>query len=416
MAPNRIDATVLTHAHIDHTGWLPRLAAQGFRGTTYASLATAEIVPVVLADAAHLQAEDVAWKKKRHAAEGRQSPYPLEPLYDQGDVDIACRAMRGIPFGEAIPIAKGMTCTLFPSGHILGASTVLLTHKSSGKTLVFSGDLGRRGRPLVPDPAPPKAANMVVIESTYGDRLHEDSVDVPTQLAEVINGTLDRGGTLLIPCFAVERAQELIYHLQQLLRENRIRKVPIFLDSPMAIKLLDVFRHHPEALDAESRWRMKQGESPFDIAELHISATRDDSKRINDVGRPCIIIAGSGMCTGGRIKHHLSLHIENPKSTLLFVGYQASGTLGRQILEGAREVRLFGSLHPVALKVHQIHGFSGHADRNELLDWLGQMPGGPQRVAVVHGGSQVTASFASEVSARFHCDVVVPTFKQRVQV
>ena len=414
--PPSIDATVLTHAHIDHAGWLPRLVRQGFGGPTYCSLATAEIVPLLLADAAHLQAEDVAWKRKRHAAEGRQSDHAPELLYDESDVEAACQSLKGIRFGMSESLAPGLRATLLPAGHILGAAMVFIEHSVSGKSILFSGDLGRAGRPLVPEPSPPPAADLVTIESTYGDRVHDAGIDVASQLAQVINTTVGRGGSLLIPCFAVERAQELLYHLQALRRSHRIQKVPVFLDSPMAVNMLKVFGNHPEALDVLSRDRLAAGDSPFKLPELHLCSTRQESIQINDVTHPHIIIAGSGMCTGGRIKHHLARHLDDELSTLLFVGYQASGTLGRQILDGAREVRLFGSYRPVSLQVNQIHGFSGHADQSELLGWLGKMPGGPQNVAVVHGGAQVTNCFAALVASRFHCGVVVPEFGERIEV
>ena len=414
--PHTLDAVVLTHAHIDHAGWLPRLVHQGYVGKTHCSLATSEIVPLVLADAAHLQAEDVAWKRKRHQAEGRQSIYPIEPLYDTDDVEAACQSLVGMQFNVARQIAPGVSVTLLPSGHILGASMVLVEAKTSGKALLFSGDLGRPGRPLLPEPASPPRADFVVMESTYGDRIHSDEVTVADQLCNVINDTLGRRGSVLIPCFAVERAQELLHHLQTLRKANRIPKVPIFLDSPMAVRLLKVFGHHPEAMDVTSRDRMSIGDSPFTLPELTLCTSCEESKRINDIHHPAIIMAGSGMCTGGRIKHHLSRYLDDELSTLLFVGYQASGTLGRQIVEGAREVRLFGGYRPVSIQVEQIHGLSGHADQNELLNWLGKMPGGPQKVAIVHGGSQVTATFAQLVATRFSCQVVVPEYGMRVEV
>jgi metallo-beta-lactamase family protein len=246
--------------------------------------------------------------------------------------------------------------------------------------------------------------------------VHDDNVNVADQLCTVINTTIERRGSVLIPCFAVERAQELLHHLQTLRKGNRIARVPMFLDSPMAVKLLKVFGRHPEALDLLSRDRVAIGDSPFTLPELRLCSTREESMRINDLREPAIIMAGSGMCTGGRIKHHLSRYIEDELSTLLFVGYQASGTLGRQILDGAREVRVFGGFRPVCIQVEQIHGLSGHADRNELLDWLGRMPGGPEKVAVVHGGSQVTTQFAKLVSDRFSCDVVVPEYGQTIEI
>ncbi|MGC4070466.1 MAG: MBL fold metallo-hydrolase RNA specificity domain-containing protein [Polyangiaceae bacterium] len=254
------------------------------------------------------------------------------------------------------------------------------------------------------------------MESTYGDRVHDDSEDVTTQLEHVVRRTAKRRGKLLIPCFAVERAQELLFHLQRLRRGGRMVSIPIFLDSPMAVSLLNVFRHHPEALDSASRERLAMGDSPFSLPELRLCSSRDDSKRINDLPGPAIIIAGSGMCNGGRIKHHLSRHLSSPENTLLFVGYQATGTLGRQLLDGETTVRLFGQLWDVGLEVCQIHGFSGHADRNELIDWLGRMPGGPRRVAVVHGGSNVTERFADEIRSRLGCPVVAPSFRDTIEL
>jgi metallo-beta-lactamase family protein len=416
VAPSELDAVVLTHAHIDHVGWLPRLVRMGYRGPSYCSRATAEVVPLVLYDAANLQAEDVANKRKRHQAEGREVRFPPVALFDEHDVTQTCNNLRGFEFNESEVIAPGVSATLLPSGHILGASMVLLEHIASKKRLLFSGDLGRPGRPLVPDPAPPPFADFVVMESTYGDRLHDDTIDVASQLEAAINRTHKRGGSVLIPCFAVERAQELIFYLHKLRDAGRIRSCPIFLDSPMAIRLLKVFGHHPEAMDTASGDTLRHGHSPFAMPELKLCATREESKRINDCNVPSIIIAGSGMCTGGRIKHHLIRYLERRESTLLFVGYQATGTLGRQLLDRPREVRVFGRFVPVSIQVEQVHGFSGHADRNELLEWLAKMPNGPQRVAVVHGGSNVTASFADQVVARFNCPVVVPEFGQRVDV
>lgn len=414
--PPSIDSVVLTHAHIDHSGWLPRLVRHGFRGLAHCSLATAEIVPLVLADAARLQAEDLAWKQKRHAAEGRTSSYPLAPLYDDYDVEATCQILRGAAFESTITPAPGLTATLYPSGHILGASMVLIEHAVTGKRVLFSGDLGCPNRPLMPDPAAPPRADLVVIESTYGDRLHDQKHDLGTQLANAVKSTVARGGSLLVPCFAVERAQELLFHLQRLRKADRIPKVPIFLDSPMAVNLLKVYGKHPEALDAQSRGRLAVGDSPFHLPELRLCSTREESKYINEIDRPCIIIAGSGMITGGRIKHHLSRHLENSRSTLLFVGYQATGTLGRQLLDGATEIRLFGEMRRVHLHVEQMRGFSGHADQQQLLSWLSRMPGGLGRVAVVHGGAGVTVSFAQLVRDRFSCDVTVPEFGEIVEL
>jgi metallo-beta-lactamase family protein len=284
------------------------------------------------------------------------------------------------------------------------------------KTLLFSGDLGRNDRPLVPDPSAPPAAGTVFVESTYGDRLHHEDVLVADQIATLVNATVAQGGSVLVPCFAVERAQELLFHLDALHTANRIPALPVFLDSPMALKILEVFRHHPEACDTAMRQRLAGGGSPFAFAGLHFCSTRDESKEINRQRGPAIIIAGSGMLNGGRIKHHLEQHLDRPESAIVFVGYQAAGTLGRQLVEGARQVRLFGRQREVRLKVAQIQGFSGHADRDELLAWLARQPAKPERIAVTHGGESVAPAFAALVQERIGVPAHAPTYLERIEV
>jgi len=416
VTPSTIEAVVLTHAHIDHIGYLPRLVQKGFRGLTTCSSATREMVPLVLLDAARLQAEDVDAKRARHHVEGRTPAIPPEPLYDDEDVEAACQSLRGVAFGEKVMLTPSFQACLLPAGHILGASMLVLRHLPTQKTLLFSGDLGCPGRPLVPDPAEPPAADLVIVESTYGDRIHANETPVAEQLEQTLLETVERGGSLLIPCFAVERAQELLFHLRQLERAHRLPNIPVFLDSPMAARMLEVFAHHPEALAPRQRAEMADGESPFALSRLVVCTTREQSKLVNQTRGPAVIIAGSGMCTGGRIKHHLRSHLGRPESCLLFVGYQASGTLGRELLSGAPEVRLFGTRQEVRLAIRQIHGFSGHADQSQLLDWLSRMPSGPQRVAVVHGGSTVTAEFAARIRERFGCPTHVPELGERLTV
>ncbi len=412
--PESIDAVLLTHAHLDHTGYLPRLVAQGFAGKVYATPATAGILPVVLEDSAHLQAEDARFKAKRHRREGRKSPRPPEPLYDADDVGQAVRRLHAVSFSQTIKVARGVTARFLPSGHILGAGIVLV--EAGGRRILFSGDLGRAHRPLLPDPAPPPEADLVVMESTYGDRHHDSKQDVEAELADTISDTARQGGALLIPCFAVERSQDLLYYLNRIYRAGRAPSLPVFLDSPMAIKLLDVYRRHSEAMNAESRDRLARDKSLFDLPQLKLCLTSDESKAVNYHRDPCIVIAGSGMCSGGRIKHHLAQHIHRPESTVLFVGYQASGTLGRQLVEGARRIRLFGGTWNVHLSVQQIHGFSGHADQEELLAWLGRMRRRPGQVAVVHGGSNIAPAFAALVEERLGVAAHAPTYLERIQV
>jgi metallo-beta-lactamase family protein len=396
--PASLHAVLLTHAHIDHCGFLPKLAKDGFGGTVWATHATAEVAPIVLADTARLQVEEVETKRRRHEREGRKSPFPLQPLYDEDDVDLLVRRFSTVDFGVATQVAPGIRATWLPAGHIIGAAMILVeVDQANGlpaKRLLFSGDLGRWDRPLVPDPSDPPYADLVLVESTYGDRLHTDEHDIPGQLERIIGETVRLGGSILIPSFAVERAQELLWHLDRLHRAKRLPLIPVFLDSPMAVNLLEVYRRHPEALDQETR------DGGFDLGRVRCTKSRDESKAINDHQGPAIIIAGSGMLNGGRIKHHLSQHIENPASCLLFVGYQANGTLGRQLVQGARRVRLFGRDREVNIRIEQVQGFSGHADRDEILAWLGRMQPKPGRVGVIHGGESVAPAFARLVAER----------------
>ncbi len=406
--PESVHAVLLTHAHIDHCGYLPRFGRDGFAGTVWATHATAEIAPVVMADAARLQVEDVETKRKRHAEEQREAQRPPLPLYDEADVEAIMRRFHGVDFGAATEVAPGVRATWLPAGHILGAAMILV--EIAGKRLLFSGDLGRWDRPLVPDPVDPPSVDLVLVESTYGDRLHPAESDVPGQLERIIGGTVRQGGTVLIPSFAVERAQELLWHLDRLHRAGRLPPVPVFLDSPMAVALLDVYRRHPEALDEETR------AGGFNLGSLRCTKSREESKAINEHKGPAIIIAGSGMLNGGRIKHHLLQRIDDPASCLLFVGYQAAGTLGRLLVDGARRVRLFGREHDVAIRIEQVQGFSGHADRDELLGWLGRMQPKPGKVGVIHGGESVAPGFAKLISEKLGVPAAANRYRVAVGV
>ena len=395
--PASIHAVLLTHAHIDHCGFLPKLARDGFSGAVWATHASAEVAPIVLADAARLNVEDAEYKRRRHEREGRHSAREPVPLFTEADVEVVVRRFRTVDFNAATVVAPGVRATWLPAGHIIGAAIILVEvdlPDGTSKRVLFSGDLGRFNRPLVPDPVDPPAADLVLVESTYGDRLHTSEQDIPGQLEAIIGSTIAQGGTVLIPSFAVERAQELMWYLDRLHRAGRIPAVPVFLDSPMAVRLLDVYRRHPEALDDEVR------AGGFDLSAVRCALSRDESKAINDHQGSAIIIAGSGMLNGGRIKHHLEQHIDDPASCLLFVGYQVPGTLGRQLVEGARRVRLFGREREVRIRVAQVQGFSGHADRDEILAWLERMPTKPKRVAIIHGGENVAPAFAKLVAER----------------
>ena len=414
--PESIDAVLLTHAHLDHCGLLPKLVREGFAGPIHCTAPTAEIASIVLLDSAHLQEEDAEHKRKRHEREGRKGPHPEVPLYTTEDAEAVTPLFSATEYEQPVQPGEGLEAVYHDAGHILGAASISLAIKGNGagRRIVFSGDVGRRDKPILQDPAVIENADYVVIESTYGDRLHKDRKVIGDALTEIVNSTKKAGGNIVIPTFAVERAQELLYHLSGLLREGRIPKMPVFVDSPMAIRVTDVFEHHPEYFDEEMMALIRKRESPFDFPGLRETRTVEQSKKIAKHRGPAIIIAGSGMCTGGRIKYHLIDNITRRESTILFVGYQAFGTLGRHIVEGAENVRILGQRYDVKARVAQIHGFSAHADREELLVWLSSLKKAPRHVFVTHGEPEAAESFADFVQKKTGWKTSVPSYEDSV--
>jgi metallo-beta-lactamase family protein len=414
--PNTIDAVLLTHAHLDHCGRLPKLVKEGFRGTIFCTPATAEIAQIILRDSAFLQEEDVKHKKARHEKQGKTSPFPYEPLYTTADVDQTVPLFRPIACKTPVSVATDMTAVFREAGHIFGSASIRLTVEQSGETrsILFSGDVGRPNMPIINDPDPFDQADYVLVESTYGDRVHGDASDIPGELARIINETHRAGGNVVIPSFAVERTQELLYHLNALLRADRIPHLFTFVDSPMAIKVTDVFKKHPELFDRETHELLHQGRHLCDLPGLTLSNTVDQSKAINHIKGTALIIAGAGMCTGGRIKHHLKNNISRPESTILFVGYQAVGTLGRIILDRPEKVRIFGEEIPVRARVEKISGFSAHADRDELAQWLGALRSPPRRVFITHGEPEAARSFAEFIAEKTGMNCTIPAYRQSV--
>jgi metallo-beta-lactamase family protein len=416
--PASIDAVLLTHAHLDHCGLLPKLVKEGFHGRIYCTAATAEIAQIILLDAAHIQEEDAAYKRKRHKKEGRQGPHGDEPLYTAADAEACTPLFTAVPYGQEIPLTAAARATFHEAGHVLGSSfiNVNVSHNGETRDVLFSGDLGRRNRPIIRDPDTVKDGDYILVESTYGDRLHDDSTDIKTMIAQVINAAKAAGGNLIVPSFALERSQELLYFISELMREGTIPHVMVFLDSPMASAITKVFRRHSELFDAEMRRHLQIKESPFDFPGLKFTETTRESKEINAIRGTVVIIAGSGMCTAGRIKHHLVNHIARPESTIMFVGYQAIGTLGRRIVDGDPEVRILGANYPVKARVVQIPGFSAHADRDELLRWLSTLPRPPRRLFVVHGEAESAQRFGQFVREKTGWDVLVPDFREEVML
>jgi metallo-beta-lactamase family protein len=413
--PETVDAVLLTHAHLDHCGLLPKLVRDGFRGPIYCTAATSDIAEIMLRDAARLQEEDAAFKKSRHEREGRKGPFPEVPLYTLEDAEASLPLFSPVGYEQPVHVGDGVEVTFHDAGHVFGSSMIVVDVAQGGerRTILFSGDVGRCDKPILRDPTFFEEADYVVVESTYGDRLHEDVAEVE-RLAEVVESTVRLGGNIVIPSFALERAQEVLYHLNELRTDGRIPRVLVFLDSPMAVRITDVFKRHPELYDQEMAKLVDRDRSPFDFPGLKMIRTVEESKAINNIKGTAIIIAGSGMCTGGRIKHHLVTNISRPESTVLFVGYQAQGTLGRHIVDGADRVRILGRSYRVRARIGQIHGFSAHADRDDLFRWLSEIKRGPRHVFVTHGEPQAAESFSGFVRAKTGWEVSVPEYGAEV--
>ncbi|HEY78590.1 MAG TPA: MBL fold metallo-hydrolase [Dehalococcoidia bacterium] len=413
-SPETIDAVFLTHAHLDHCGLLPKLVRDGFKGRIYCTQATAEIAQIILLDAAHLQEEDAAYKAKRHQREGRRGPHPELPLYTVEDAEAVAPYFTAVEYDSCVRIKDGIEGCFYEAGHVLGSATVAINTVQDDKKqrILFSGDIGEPDRPIINDPAIFNAADYIVVESTYGDRTHAEHkiTDIQSQLRDCINETVQAGGNIIVPSFALERSQEILYHLNELFLRNEIPPITVFLDSPMAIRITEVFKHHAELFDTEMTRRLRQGNSPFSFDNLKMVQTTEESKAINSLKGSAIIIAGSGMVSGGRIKHHLVNNITHPGSTVLFVGYQAEGTPGRKLLDGAKRIRLLGRTHRVRARVVKIDGFSAHADRDGLLAWLSDIRIPPRYVFITHGEKKAAISFAQFLGEKTGWKTSVPEY------
>ena len=402
-----IDAVLLTHAHIDHSGMIPKLVRDGFQGAIYATEATAQLCSIMLLDSAHIQESEAQWKNRKAARAGEQL---VEPLYTVQDAQTALSLFHPCRYGPVYDILDGVQVRFQDAGHLMGSASIYVTVE--GKTILFSGDLGNVDRPMIRDPQKPTDADFVVIESTYGDRCHGARPDYVTQLTRIIQETLDRGGNLVIPAFSVGRTQELLYLIREIKTSGAIRgheNFPVYVDSPLSVEATKIYSGDlMDYYDAPTLQLLKDGIDPIIFPGLCTSITAQDSKNINADPTPKIIISASGMCEAGRIRHHLKHNLWRQESTILFVGYQSQGTLGRKLLNGAKSVKLFGEGIQVCAHMEQMDGISGHADQQIMLDWLGALTRKPAKVFVNHGENEVTDTFAQIIGERLGMDAVAP--------
>lgn len=408
--PASIDAIVLTHAHIDHSGFIPALTRDGFAGPIHATPATVSLAGIVLPDAGHLQEEEAAYANRK----GFSKHSPARPLYTEADARASLRHLSPVEFGVEVEVAAGIHATFRPAGHILGSATVTLRlDDAGGRRVTFSGDLGRPDHPLLRPPAPIGSTDVVVVESTYGDRRHDDvgALDV---LADVITRTARRGGTVVIPAFAVDRTEVVLFHLRELVSAGRIPNLPVYVDSPMALAALGVYRAAIRAGGAEIAPRLSAVHDPFDTGDITEVRDVEESKSLADIRVPCTIVSASGMATGGRVVHHLARLLPDHRNSVLLVGFQAPGTRGRLLADGARQVRMLGQEVPVRAEVVEVPAFSVHADQQELVGWVATADPPPEIVHLVHGEPAASAALAAVLRATTTSRISVPELGQRV--
>ncbi|HEY8038919.1 MAG TPA: MBL fold metallo-hydrolase [Polyangiaceae bacterium] len=383
-----LDAVVLSHAHIDHSGALPMLAKAGYDGPVFCTPATRDLCAAMLADAANIQESDARFINKQ-IDRGLSDMEHVEPLYDEDDVTRVLDEMISVPYHRKLTIAPGVQLSFLDAGHVLGSAITVLDVDEDGKNkrLVFTGDLGRKRMPILRDPEAPTGTDVLIMESTYGDRLHAPIEEMDAKLSEVLDRVYRRGGKVIIPSFALERAQEIVFALKALKRQGKMPPMPVYVDSPLTVKITDVFKLHPECYDAETRALIAGHESPFEFDQLRYVSSKEDSKAIDTDGHPAVVISASGMCEAGRILHHLKAGVEDPKNAVLIVGFQAPQTLGRRIVERRQRVKIFGVERDLRAEVVVMNGFSAHADQKDLTEFVAEVrASGPlKNVILVHG-------------------------------
>jgi metallo-beta-lactamase family protein len=412
--PASFDWVLLTHAHLDHTGYLPRLVRDGFRGPICANSATRELSNLLLPDSAHLQEEDA----EHAASHGYSKHSPPLPLYTVAEVQPVLERFQEIPRSDPFAISPQFSVRPHDAGHILGSSSLELTITENGKSFVvlFSGDLGRYDQPILKDPEPPPRADFLLCESTYGDRNHPTDPPPEDALAAVVNRVAQRGGVMVIPAFAVGRTQLLMYELRKVEDAGRIPRLPAYVDSPMAISVTDLYLHHREDHDLEFTREEASDGDPLSVHTVHLTRSVEESKQINDVNGPCIIISASGMATGGRVLHHLARRLPDSRNAVILAGFQAEGTRGRALLEGAKTLRIHGEDVPVKAEVVELKQFSAHADRGEILRWLSGMPAPPRQTFLIHGEPAAASALQGTIQSKLSWRVALAEYRQGVEL
>lgn len=410
--PASVDAMILSHAHIDHSGNIPNLVKQGFKGTIYCSEPTVDLCSVMLQDSAFIQmrdAEHVNYKREK-----KDEP-PIEPIYDIEDAQQAMRHFLGIGYGQAFEPLPGVRATLYNAGHMFGSAMILLeiTHNGRKVRFGFTGDLGRKNLPIIEDPHQLRALDYLICESTYGNKVHDPVKEIHGEFVQVIQDAVARKGKIIIPAFSVERTQEIVYHLNLLYENKIVPEIPVFVDSPLAVNVTDVFRKYPDYYDKDARNLLQSGDNPFSFEGLRYIREVKDSMKLNDINDPCIIISASGMCEAGRILHHLKNNIENSNNTVLIVGFMAEHTLGRKLVDKAETVKIFGDMFSVKARVHKINSFSGHADRTDLLNFT-ELVGKQASVFLVHGEEAQSVPFAESLKSNGFRHVEIPERLQKI--
>lgn len=413
--PKKIDALLLTHAHIDHSGLIPKLVKNGFYGNIYATKPTVDLCTVMLPDSGHIQEMDAQFINKKNLKLHRD---PVEPLYTQEDAEKCLKNFVPVAYNEIIQINPRVEVRFRDAGHILGSSFIeMWVEEGSRKTkIVFSGDIGPKAQAIICDPDIVEDADILLIESTYGDRLHKSKDDTYNEFMNIILESHNKQGNIIIPAFAIERTQEIIYTLSNLFREKKIPMIPVYIDSPLAISATEIFKKNKEYFDEEMQKIILSGNSPFEFENLHYTRSTDESKWLNTEAKGAIIISANGMCTAGRIKYHLKYNLYRPESSIVFVGFQAEGTLGRRLIEGAKQVRVYGADVAVNAKIYTLGGFSAHADRDGLLEWVKNIKNQKLKVFVVHGEETSAHAFAETLKSNLGLNAYVPQWGESIDL